>query len=104
MSKSQQKQRKRTKNRRSFLLTLALIALIGYFCSSLVSLQFQIYNKQQELNAVQTQYSQELKKNKELKELASEDDQNAYMERVARNVLGYAYPGESVYYDGASDS
>ena len=104
MSKSQQKQRKRTKNRRSFLLTLALIALIGYFCISLVSLQFQIYNKQQELNAVQTQYSQELKKNKELKERASEDDQNAYMERVARNVLGYAYPGESVYYDVSSDS
>ena len=37
--------------------------------------------------------------NDELKELAREEDEKTYMERIARDVLGYVLPGESVYYD-----
>lgn len=91
-----------TQNRRSFLLTLALIALIGSFTISLVSLQFQISEKNQQLAAAQQTLITEKEKNAELKDLAKEDDEKAYMERIARDVLGYVLPGESVYYDIAS--
>ena len=96
--------RRKQRNRRSFILTLALIALIGYFTISLISLQFQINAKQQELTIAQQTLQQEEKKNTELKEIAKENDQDRYMERIARDVLGYVKPGESVYYDISSGS
>ena len=65
---------------KSFILTLATLAILGYFVISLVSASAQAEND-------------------ELKELAREEDEKTYMERIARDVLGYVLPGESVYYD-----
>ncbi len=95
----QKQSRKKPEQQRSFILTLALVALIVYFTISLVSLQFRIHEQQQKLASVQTQYAQVQKENEELKEIVAEDDDEAYMEQVARNVLGYVLPGEEVYYD-----
>lgn len=101
MSKSASKS-KGQKKRRSFILTLALIALIGYFVISLVSLQIRINQKQQELDSLTKTYNQVQMQNTELKQIVAEDDENGYMERIARDVLGYVLPGESVYYDVSS--
>ncbi len=104
MSKSASKSNGSKKKRRSFLLTIALIALIGYFIISLVSLQIRINQKQQELESLKQTYKQVQLKNTELKQIVAEDDENGYMERIARDVLGYVLPGESVYYDVSSGS
>lgn len=104
MSKSASKSSGKKKKRRSFLLTIALIALIGYFIISLVSLQIRINQKQQELESLRQTYKQVQIKNTELKQIVAEDDENGYMERIARDVLGYVLPGESVYYDVSSGS
>ncbi|MBR5753108.1 MAG: septum formation initiator family protein, partial [Clostridia bacterium] len=89
---------------KSFLLTLASIALLGYFVISLVSLQFQIREKTQEVEAAQQTLASAQAENEELKELAREEDEKTYMERIARDVLGYVLPGESVYYDVSTSS
>lgn len=102
MSKSASKSNGQKKKRRSFILTLALIALVGYFIISLVSLQIRINQKQQELDTLKHTYDQVQAQNTELKQIVAEDDENGYMERIARDVLGYVLPGESVYYDVSS--
>ena len=86
-------------NRKSFILTLAIIAVIGYFVISLVSLQVEIKDKSQQIQTAQQTLSEAKEENTELKELADSKDNESYMERIARDVLGYVLPGESVYYD-----
>ena len=87
---------------KSFILTLATFALLGYFVISVVSLQFQIRDKTQEVEAARQTLASAQAENEELKELAREEDEKTYMERIARDVLGYVLPGESVYYDVSS--
>ncbi len=87
------------KQNKSFILTLATIAMVGYFVISLVSLQFQINEKSKEVETAKQTLASVQAENDELKELAEEEDEKTYMERIARDVLGYVLPGESVYYD-----
>ena len=84
---------------KSFILTLATVAILGYFVISLVSLQFQINEKTKEVETARQTLASAQAENAELKELAQEEDEKTYMERIARDVLGYVLPGESVYYD-----
>ena len=96
-----EKTKKKTRSS-SFILTLAIIAIIGYFVISLISLQMQKAEKEQQLAQAQTTLEQKKEKNDELKSLLDEEDDSAYIEKVARDVLGYVLPGERVYYDISS--
>lgn len=87
------------KSNKSFLLTLATVAILGYLVISMFSLQFQISEKTKEVETAKQDLASVQAENKELKELAEEEDEKTYMERIARDVLGYVLPGESVYYD-----
>lgn len=90
------------KRSRSFILTLSLIAIMGYFVITLVHLQIEIKDKKEIATQVNQQYkSQELKK-EEFEQILNDGDQSKYIERVARDVLGYVLPGERVYYDTSS--
>ena len=90
------------KSSKSFILTLAVIAFIGYFVISLVSLQIEIRDKSQEVeNAKQIAAEKELE-NEELAGFLADGDESAYIEKIARDVLGYVLPGERVYYDISS--
>jgi len=94
--------REKKQRRISFILTLALVALIGYFLISLISVQLDIKDKKQELANAQTTLDHVSQENEELKDLKENEDNESYMERIARDVLGYVLPGESVYYDTGS--
>ena len=90
------------KHSHSFILTLSLIAIMGYFVITLVHLQIEIKDKKEIATQVNQQYkSQELKK-EEFEQILNDGDQSKYIERVARDVLGYVLPGERVYYDTSS--
>ncbi|NCC87782.1 MAG: hypothetical protein EOM05_07940 [Clostridia bacterium] len=90
------------KRSHSFILTLSLIAIMGYFVITLVHLQIEIKDKKEIATQVNQQYkSQELKK-EEFEQILNDGDQSKYIERVARDVLGYVLPGERVYYDTSS--
>lgn len=86
----------------SFILTLAIIAVIGYFVISLISLQMEKAEKEQQLAQAQTTLEQKKDRNEELQSVLDEEDDSAYIEKVARDVLGYVLPGERVYYDISS--
>lgn len=83
----------------SFFLTLAIIAVIGYFVISLVSLQMEKSEKARQVEEAQNVLSSRQEENERLESILSESDDSAYIERIARDVLGYVLPGERVYYD-----
>lgn len=87
------------KAKHSFILSLALLLVAGYFVIGLVQSQMDIREKQNEIAAAKAQYQQELDENERLQAVANGGDQSAYMERVAREKLGYVMPDEKVYYD-----
>ncbi len=94
--------KKEKKNSRSFFLTLAVIAVMGYFVISLISLQIEIRDKSKEVEDAKTQYEEIQLENEELESFLADGDESAYIERIARDVLGYVLPGERVYYDISS--
>ncbi len=94
--------KKEKKNSRSFILTLAIVAVMGYFVISLVSLQMDIRDKQQEVAEAQQVQQEKEAENEELENFLTEGDESSYIERIARDVLGYVLPGERVYYDISS--
>ena len=91
--------RKESKNSRSFFLTLAVIAVIGYFVFSLISLQIDIKDKSSQIDDANQTLSEIKSENEELKGYLKDEDESSYIESVARDVLGYVFTGERVYYD-----
>ncbi|MBC8545336.1 septum formation initiator family protein [Clostridiaceae bacterium NSJ-31] len=64
----------------------------------LVQQQFDIKSREQELIAVQQQVEDKRLENKEIERLL-ESDNEQYVERLAKDEYGYAYPDETVYID-----
>lgn len=91
--------RKRKKQKHSFILSLALLLAVGYFVISFVSTQLDIREKEQEKAALEAQYAAQVAENERLQAVVDGGDESEYMERVAREKLGYVMPDEKVYYD-----
>ena len=94
------KNRNKTKKRKtSCLLALGAFALEGYFAITLIQLQIQISEKKETLAQVQAQYNEKIAENEELEKIVEDGNEDEYMERIARDSLGYVKPSEKVYYD-----
>lgn len=81
------------------MLALGAFALAGYFAITLIQLQIEISEKKETLAQVQAQYNEKIAENKELKKVIEGGNEDEYIERIARDSLGYVKPGEKVYYD-----
>lgn len=93
------KAKPKKKQKHSFLLTLALLLLAGYFVISFVSAQLDIREKEKEAARIQARVEQQQQENARLQAVVDGGDEDAYIERVAREKLGYVMPDEKVYYD-----
>ncbi len=76
-----------------------LLSIIVYFSFVLVMTQISINNKEKELAAVNEKVNAQITENAELAQIVENDDEAAYMERIARDKLGYALPGERFFVD-----
>lgn len=87
------------KRKKSILLRAALLAFAVYVVVGLINQQVQISQKAQELESLTRQIQVAEVKNDELKHTLSSGDATSaeYMERVARETLDYAHPGERVF-------
>lgn len=83
----------------SFFLSLGLILVAGYFVISFVQAQIQIKDREKKAAEVSAQYEQQLAENERLQGVVDGGDEDEYMERVAREKLGYVMPDEKVYYN-----
>ena len=97
MAKAAQKNRRTRK--KSFILTLGLVLLIGYFVITFLSLQLSIKERSSVLEQKNVAYQQQLAENERLKSVVESEDKSEYIEQVAREKLGYVMPGEKVFYD-----
>ena len=82
-------------NLRSVLFLLVIV----YLTINLISAQFELMTKKQELANIQEQKDRLQLELADKQSLLDEDRDEVYIERIARERLGYANPGEKVYID-----
>lgn len=97
-----QKKRQEEKTKKVFsgiVFKVAVVLASVYLLVAFVGGQMQVAEKQRELEAVEAQVQQQTVKNAELQRLMESGDEDAYVERIAREQLGYARPDERVFVD-----
>ena len=95
-----EKQKKTSKSR---LLKIAVCLFVVYIAYSTVVQQLEIRDRKITLEAVQQQCQQQIEENKEVERLLAMSADKDYIERIARERLGYAYPDEKVYIDSSKN-
>ena len=90
---------KAKKQKGSFLLRIAVLAFAVYVTVALVNQQVQISEKRRQLAQLKDQIQIQEIKNDDIKHAltSGKNAGNDYMERVAREGLDYAKPGERVF-------
>lgn len=84
---------------KSFLLTLGLVLIVGYFVITIIGLQLDIKERRTELNEKKSEYQQLVNENDRLQSVVDNEDKSSYIEQIAREKLGFVMPGEKVFYD-----
>jgi cell division protein FtsB len=90
------------KHRKSFILRLAICAFAVYITASLVYQAYRIRQNSAQLDLLNKQISEQQKENEEIKRVLAENDEQ-FMESVARDELGYAKPGERIFVDASGN-
>ncbi|MBR1561665.1 MAG: septum formation initiator family protein [Ruminococcus sp.] len=80
------------------LLVLAVLLLLGYSVFTIVSQQAQVAQLRKESADIQKKITAAKQQNDEYVRLLKAENEEEYMERLAIENLGYAYPNEKRYY------
>lgn len=98
---------KRSRKKRSvnIVLSLSLIIFAFYAVFTLVNQQMEIAEKKQELEELQDTIMVQELKNDEIKQVyeLDDDENDAYIERVAREEFDYSKQGERVFINIAGE-
>ncbi|MBQ7186871.1 MAG: septum formation initiator family protein [Ruminococcus sp.] len=81
-----------------FIAFAAVLCLIIYAIFNIISQQAQIVELKKQSEALAAQITDQEQKNDEYIRLLRSGDEAEYMERIAVEQLGYAYPGERRFY------
>jgi cell division protein FtsB len=81
------------------MLKLLVSGIAVYLVISFVSGQIQVSAKQRQLDEARERLELQVEQNREMERLMAGDDETAYVERVARESLGYARERERVFID-----
>lgn len=93
---------KRRRKSKLHPLVKALLVLVVVFAGvRLVSLQLQINDLQQQCEKLDKEIKHKELANKELKESLDEGVTDEAIAKIARDVLGYASPGERIFIDSS---
>lgn len=87
---------------KSLLLKLAAVVFAGYIVFSLVYLSVQIKQSENTVDELHSQIAEINEQNEQTKRVLSQDDEK-FMESVARNDLGYVKPNERVFVDASGN-
>ena len=83
--------------------SVVFLLAVVYLAINLVSAQFELMTKKQELATINAQKERLQLEVADTQSLLEEDRDEEYIERIARERLGYANPGEKVYIDIQSE-
>ena len=92
------KKNKKQKRRFSVLLILGCIVFCIYFFVVIINQQADIRAANDKLSALERESQEQAIENEELDNLI-ENGGDEYIERIAREELGYVMPEEKVFYD-----
>ena len=90
---------KKHKKRRSIILRLALLVFSVYVLFSIGSLQMQLIDSKNELTRLNNERAEKTQKVNELIALLENGTETDFIEKAARERLGYVYSDEKVYID-----
>lgn len=90
-------------NKRLGIKALGVVVLVVYLSFSLVSAQFDLMTKKQQLASLKEQEKRLILENQDTERMLENEDETAYIERIARDRLGYANPDEKVFIDIQGD-
>ena len=90
-----ERKRKQKKGFSALAVRIGLVCVCIYLCVSL--------SKRQQLENLTQQVAAQEAANTELQRTLDSGDEAAYMERIARDKLGYVLPGEHIYVDMSGD-
>ncbi len=85
--------------RGSLLLRLAVCFFVAYIIFLLIQTQIQINQKKSEVEALQAEVQLTMSEINELERIATAESEDEYMERIAREQLGYVSGDERVFMD-----
>ena len=89
--------------KKHLFLKLIVLVLLVYFISTLVSAQVQINNKREELQKIEQQCEEQLVENKELERQILLYQDEEYVQRAAREELGFGTADEKLYIDSSGN-
>ena len=93
---------KQKKKRVGWVTKACIGAFAIYSACTLVNLQLRIADASEEQARLQAELEQQTLVCAELSDAVYGENHEEYIEQVARDSLGYAYPGEQVYVDISS--
>jgi cell division protein FtsB len=95
--------KKRGQKRRNSLILFALFfTLVGVSWGSHAKLRKEFSEKQEQADALKQQVEEQKLENAELERLLESGSEEEYIERIARDLLGFVRLGERVYSDIAA--
>ena len=81
------------------IIKLSFFAFVIYALISIISVQVDISDKKDQMAILKVQEQELSAKNAECERILDAKDEKEYMQRLAMDKLGYAYPNEVRYYD-----
>jgi cell division protein DivIC len=82
----------------TFLRVIALI-FVAYMIFTALNLRTQITLKRKELEDILLQCEEQRISNQEMERILAIEDEDSYIERIAKEKLGFAYPDEHILID-----
>jgi cell division protein FtsB len=89
-------------HRKSILLKLAACAFAVYIAATLIYQTVQIRQSNDQLARLKAQVADQQEENAQTERVLAENDEQ-FMESVARNDLGYAKPNERIFVDASGN-
>lgn len=84
--------------RSNVLVTLVVAVVLVSICIALIDIYMQINEKQNQLDSLNRQINAQAQENLDSQKLLSEEDEEKFIEKYAREKLGFARPDERVFY------
>jgi cell division protein DivIC len=90
---------KRRRRKKNLFLRISICTFAVYIAFTLISMQLEVAAKRRELASLNASVEQQQLTNAETERLLDLGEDEAYIEYMAHEKLGYAYPDEKIYID-----
>lgn len=91
--------KRKLQKRHSTILMIVAAVVVCYFLILFFVMRSDLNSQEKYYAQLNTQLAEKKAENEELKKLVDSSDLDEYVEKIARDELGYVFPDERVYYN-----